>query len=343
MSLNKVKIAIIGLGRIARTHIDSIEHWPELCELTAVVDIKEDIAKAYSEEFNVPYYTSVEDCLADPNVDAVVICLRHDLHEPVSVQASNAGKHVLVEKVMATSVEDGISMVNAAKKNNKKLMVAQSRRYFQAFHVAKKQLDKIGKVTNSLYNFTCYFDKEVAPPWWQSKEATGGLAYPMLGSHAIDITLWMMDDREPVSVLAQGTSNNPDFEGDDDLTIIIGFNDGTQATCFLGINNSYPIHEGNIIGKKGTIKWSQTGDHVGLIGTADTDLYINGELIMSGASEPHNFAIQMKEFVDSVIEDREPLTSGEKIITQLKIIEAAQKSAVEKRVIMLEDSLTPVN
>ena len=64
---------------------------------------------------------------------------------------------------------------------------------------------------------------------------------------------------------------------------------------------------------------------------------------MSGASEPHNFAIQMKEFVDSVIEDREPLTSGEKIITQLKIIEAAQKSAVEKRVIMLEDSLTPVN
>ncbi|WP_338450093.1 Gfo/Idh/MocA family oxidoreductase [Niallia oryzisoli] len=342
MTVEKVKIAIIGLGRIARTHIDAIEHFPELCELTAVVDIKEDLAKSYGEEFNVPYYTSVEKCLEDPNVDAVVICLQHDLHEPISVQASNAGKHVLVEKVMATSVEEGLSMVEAAKNNNKKLMVAQSRRYFQAFHEARKHFHKIGKITNSLYNFTCFFDKDIAPQWWQSKEATGGLAYPMLGSHAIDITLWMLDDRDPVSVFASGVSNNPDFEGHDDITIIIGFNDGTQATCFLGTNNRYPKHEGHLIGKEGSIFWSQTGDHVGLIGTADTDLIVNGERIMTGESIPHNFAIQMKEFVDSIIEDREPLTSGEKIITQLRIIEAAQRSAVEKRVIMLEDSFTTV-
>ncbi|WP_375088731.1 hypothetical protein ACDZ29_22405 [Peribacillus sp. RS7] len=75
-------------------------------------------------------------------------------------------------------------------------------------------------------------------------------------------------------------------------------------------------------------------------GKADTDLIVNEEKIMSGAPNPHNFAIQMKEFDDSIIEDGEPFTSGEKIITQLKIIEAAQKSAVEKRVIMLEDYIT---
>ena len=136
------------------------------------MDIKEEnLAKSYSQKYNVPYYTSVEESLKDPNIDAVVICLPHNLHEPISVQASNAGKHVLVEKVMATSVAEGQSMVNAAKENNRKLMVAQSRRYFQAFHEARKHFDKIGKITNSLYNFKCYFDKEVAPPWWQSKEA----------------------------------------------------------------------------------------------------------------------------------------------------------------------------
>lgn len=336
----KVKISIIGLGRIARTHIDAINYWPELCKLSSVVDINEELAKAYSEEFNVPYYTSVEESLKDPNIDAVVICLPHNLHEPVSVQASNAGKHVLVEKVMATSVAEGLSMVEAAKRNNRKLMVAQSRRYFQAFEVAKQHFDKIGKITNYLYNFTCYFDKDIAPTWWQSKEATGGLAYPMLGSHAIDLILWMLDDREPVSVFAQGASNNPDFEGHDDITIVIGFNDGTQATCFLGTNNRYPKHEGHIIGRYGSIYWSQTGDHVGLIGTAETDLIVNGEKIMSGESKPNNFARQMKEFLDSIVHGREPLTSGEKIITQLEIIEAAQKSAHEKRVIMLEDFRT---
>ncbi|WP_375091204.1 Gfo/Idh/MocA family protein [Peribacillus sp. RS7] len=159
-----------------------MNHWPELCDLSAVVDIKEDLAKAYSEELNVPYYSSVEESLTDPDIDAVIICLPHNLHEPVSVQASDAGKHVLVEKVMATSVAEGLSMVEAAKRNNKKLMVAQSRRYFPAFDEARKHFDKIGKITNSLYNFTCYFDKNIAPPWWQSKEATGGLVYPMLGS-----------------------------------------------------------------------------------------------------------------------------------------------------------------
>lgn len=79
-----------------------------------------------------------------------------------------------------------------------------------------------------------------------------------------------------------------------------------------------------------------------MIGTADTDVYVNGEKIISGTPEPHNFAIQMKEFVDSIIEDREPLTSGEKIITQLKIIEAAQRSSAEKRLILLEDSMSSV-
>ena len=68
----------------------------------------------------------VKESLKDPNIDAVVICFPHNLHEPILVQASNAGKHVLVEKVMATSVAEGQSMVNAAKENNRKLMVARS-------------------------------------------------------------------------------------------------------------------------------------------------------------------------------------------------------------------------
>lgn len=64
---------------------------------------------------------------------------------------------------------------------------------------------------------------------------------------------------------------------------------------------------------------------------------------MLGESNPHNFVIQMKEFIASIIQDRESLTSGEKIIIQLKIIEAAQKSAVEKQVILLDESMTVVN
>ncbi|HEY8529660.1 MAG TPA: Gfo/Idh/MocA family oxidoreductase [Paenibacillaceae bacterium] len=334
---DKVRIAVLGLGRISRTHIDGIRHWPELCELYAVVDVQEHLAKSFSEEFGVRYYTSVDDAFADPNIDAVVVCLPHHLHKEVTVKACNAGKHVLVEKVMANSVAEGEAMVQAAEANGVNLMVAQSRRFFTATREAWNQRKNIGKITNMLYSFVCYFNVNTAPVWWRKKEYTGGLVYPMLGSHSIDFTLWMLDDRRPVSVYAQGASNNPDFEGDDDVTIIIGFDDGTHATNYLSINNRYPRHEALMIGQNGTIYFSQTGDHIGLIGTADTDLYINGQLVMSGESKPHNFALQMKEFVDSIREKRQPSPSGREILLQLKIIEAAQRSAAEKRVVMLDE------
>ena len=334
--LKKVRIAVIGLGRISRTHIDAIKYWPEYCELAAVVDVQEDLAKSFSAEFNVPYYTSVDKALSNPDIDAVVICLPHDLHEPICSQACQAGKHVLIEKVMATTVRAGENMVAEAKKNNVKLMVAQSRRFFLAFELLRKSLREIGKVKNMLYTFACFFDIKTAPKWWQSKESTGGLVYPMLGSHSIDFTLWTLDDRKPVSVFAQGASNNSDFEGDDDVTIVIGFDDGTHATNFLSINNKPSKHESLIIGEKGSIYFNQTGDHIGFVGTASTDLYVNGQLVMTGEPLPHNFAVQMKEFATSILEDRQPMASGEEILLQLKIIEAAQQSAREEAVIKID-------
>lgn len=335
---SKVRVAIIGLGRVSRTHIDAIKHWPELCELAAVVDTQEKLAVSFSEEYGVPYYTSVDEAFKDPNIDAVVICLPHLLHKEITVKACEARKHVLVEKVMANTVNDGKAMVEAAEKNKVNLMVAQSRRFFLALQEARKQREKIGKITNLFYTFACYFDVHTAPVWWQSKEATGGLVYPMLGSHSIDYTLWMLNDRRPVSVFAQGSSNNPDFEGDDEVTIVIGFDDGTHATNFLSINNRPSRHEGLVIGKEGSIYFTQTGDHVGLVGTAATDLFINGELIMSGDPIPHNFAVQMREFVESIREDRIPDASGREILLQLKIIEAAMISAEEKRVVRLDST-----
>lgn len=335
--MDRVKITVVGLGRIARTHIDGIKAFPSLCELVSVVDIDERRARSYSKEYQVPYYTSTEEAFADPLVDAVVICLPHSLHRPVTIEACEAKKHVLVEKVMATSLEDGQAMVDAANKNSVNLMVGQSRRFFPALQRAKEMVKKneIGKVVNFLYQFACLFNVDNAPPWWRSKEATGGLVYPMLGSHSIDFTLWLLDDREPCYVFAQGASNNKDFEGDDDVTLIIEFNDGTHATNYLSINNPAPKHSGLIIGQDGTIFFDQKGDHIGLVGTAATHLYLNDKEIMSGEDAIHNFALQMKEFVTSILEERSPSASGEEILTQLEIIELAQRSALERRSLKL--------
>lgn len=332
---SKIGLAVIGLGRISQTHIDAIRALPERCELIAVGDLREELAREVADRYQATPYGSVDEVLQDERVEAVVICLPHNLHAPISIQAADAGRHVLVEKVMARSYEEGVSMVEAAKRNNVKLMVGQSRRYFLALQEAHRRREDIGRIRNLLYTFAAYFDVNTAPPWWRRAEDTGGLVYPMLGSHSIDYALWMMDDRKPVAVFAKGASNNRDFEGDDDVTLVIEFDDGTHATNFLSINNRYSRHEALVVGEKGSIYFTQQGDHVGLIGVADTDLYVNGELIMSGDPRPHSFTVQMEEFLNSIDEDREPSSSGERVLTQLSVIEAAQVSAQKKRMIEL--------
>lgn len=334
--MRKKTLAVVGLGRIARSHISGIQQWPDLCELGAVVDVDRNRAQSFAQEYDVPYYTSTEEAYADPDIDAAVICVPHHLHAPLAIEACEAGMDVLVEKVMATTLADAEKMVQVADDNNANLMIGQSRRFFPAMREAYNRRNEIGTALNLLYNFACHFDTDTAPPWWKDKQKTGGLAYPMLGSHSIDYTLWMLDDREPVAVHATGASNNPDFEGDDDVTLTIEFDDGTHATNFLSINSHQPKHQGIVIGTEGTIHWEQGGDHSGdLVGIASTDMFFKGETVEIDQNTPHNFAFQMREFVESIQENREPATPGRKIVTQLEIIEKAQQSAKEERVVQL--------
>lgn len=334
--MDKVKIGIIGLGRISYSHIDGIKNLPEISKLTAVIDTNEEIAKKFSEEFNVPYFTSVDDALENGDIDAVVVCLPHMLHREITNKALNAGKHVLVEKVMANSLAEGVDMVETAEKNNRTLMVAQSRRFFQSYLKVQELLPQIGPVYSILYNFTCYFDEHNAPVWWQKEDYTGGLVYSMLGAHTIDFFLSTLkkDINDVKGVFATGASKDDYFEGHDEATVVIEFKDGLNVTGFLSINNKYPKHEVQIIGENGTIFFSQCGDHDGdLVGIAATDLYHNGELVMSGAPTPHNFTLQMKEFVESILENRTPIASGREILSQLSLIEASRASAKRGEVI----------
>lgn len=325
--MSRTTIAVVGLGRVARSHIDGILNSPEHCELGAVVDVREDRARAFAEEYDAPYYTATEEAYAEDAIDAAVICVPHHLHAPLAVEACEAGVHVLVEKVMARSVEEGERMVEAAADNGVNLMIGQSRRFFPALREAYERRGEIGRPTTLLYEFTPFFDADVAPDWWQSEEKTGGLVYPMLGAHSIDYTLWMVDS-EPASVYAEGTANNPDFEGDDDATLLVRFEDGTQATNFLSINNRDPTHRGLVVGTEGSIRWEQSGDHAGgLVGVASTDMRIGGEPVTVPEDAPHNFTNQMREFAASIQEGRAPEPSGEEVLTQLRVMEAAQESA----------------
>jgi predicted dehydrogenase len=332
---NKIGIAVIGCGRIGITHLEAIKELSDRVELIAVVDINNEMLERIAGKYRPKRsYSSVEDVLKDPEVEAVVVALPHNLHCPVTLQAVESRKHVLVEKPMAISLKDADRMIEAALKADVNLMVGQSQRYIPALQLSKTYLPKIGRPFSLVYRIMLLFNNANAPSWWRSEICTGGLLWPMLGSHTLDYSLWLFDDRKPMSVYAKTYSNNSSFEGDDEGTIIIEMEGGSFFTNHLSFNTFQAVRDCIVNGPLGTMSFSFRYEK-GLVGRIEADLLINGEAVFIDDGKEWNFVLQMKEFINSINENREPLTSGEFGRKVVNIIEAAMESSRTKKVVKI--------
>ncbi|HEY82671.1 MAG TPA: Gfo/Idh/MocA family oxidoreductase [Dehalococcoidia bacterium] len=335
----KLGIAVIGLGRIGESHLDGLRQNGDKAYIAAVVDIDEARAKASAERYQTKYYLSIDEALNDPSVQAAVVCLPHHLHKPVSIRIMEAGRHVLVEKPWAISSAEGKEMLAKAQEKGVVLMAGQSFRFMWAMWEAKQRVmrGEIGAPFNLLYIFAAPFTRDTAPPWWQDEEKTGGMAFTMYGAHTIDYTLWIYEGRKPVRVYAEARSINPDFEGMDEITITMRFDDDSMATNILSVNTRPTKHECLIVGPKGRIDVILRGGHVPgqLVGVFSGDLLVNGELVESDSPRFHQFAAQMREFISAISERREPIVRYAEMLTQLSVIEAAKKSAAIHQPVVL--------
>ncbi len=146
---HKLGIAVIGCGRIGITHLEAIKELSNRIELAALVDTNPQALQKVAGQYKLPKtYSSVEEALRDPKVEAAIVALPHNLHCPVTLQVARAGRHVLVEKPMAISVKETDPMIEAAEKAGVILMVGQSRRFIPALRLSKTFLPRIGKPFN---------------------------------------------------------------------------------------------------------------------------------------------------------------------------------------------------
>lgn len=336
MSLSqKTRIAVVGTGRVGISHVQGVLKNAEIMELAGIVESNHELADKVAKNYNTRAYYSVEDGLSDPSIDAFIISLPQFLHFPIGKQILEAGRHVLIEKPLGLNLCEVRELIRTADEHNVYVMAAQSRRFYRAIQYAKNLLPEIGGPTNMLYNFACIFTEKTAPPWWREEKKSGGLVLGMLGSHSIDLTLWMNEGKKPISVYAESRNISDVFEGDDASTVIIRFEDGTMATNYLSICNSPYVHECLIEGRNGSIFFKHEGDHVGIIGVSSTAVYLNGERI-EAPEEPDCFTMQVKEFVSAIQEGRQPSTSGQNVYSTYLILEAAKESAKRHEVIILD-------
>jgi len=330
----KLRIGVIGCGRIAQAHLAAIENLKDEADLIATADADEKRAREAKQRFGARLFTSrYEDILNHAEIDAVIITLPNHLHHPIALQAAMAKKHILVEKPIALNTKQALEMVDEAKRNGMTLMVGQSRRFSDAVFDLQKHIPEIGKLFRIQISFLVNFP---SPPtdWWKRSEEAGGLVILLQGSHSIDsILTWTK--KMPRQVFAFSSRQNTQWEGEDEADILLSFDQGELASMHLSLSTSPEIHEAILVGTKGVMRLTEYS--TGKPFRFGYHLDLNGKRIYSAEQTPSNYTLQLREFIDAIRGSRTPIASGEEVLSTMRVLDAVRLSEREKRIVSIEE------
>lgn len=212
----KIKIGIIGVGGISECHIDAYKNNPDV-ELYAFCDINPNTLKLKGERHGITrLYTDINEFLALEEMDAVSVCTWNNGHNPCTIAALKAGKHVLCEKPMSMSKEEAEEMKRVADEKDKLLMIGFVRRHGNDCKILKEFIDK-GDLGDIYYAKATYLRRNGNPGgWFGDKSRSGGGPLIDLGVHVIDLVRYLMGNPKPVSVYGatfSKLSNRPHIKG----------------------------------------------------------------------------------------------------------------------------------
>jgi len=199
---DKLKVAVIGNGTIGTVHADRYSRCPQV-ELGWVVDILPDRARTLAAAHGVPNVSAdYHDALKDPTVGAVSVCLPNYLHCPVTIDALQAGKHVLCEKPIALSLDEAQRMQAAAKKANRQLAIGVVNRFNDYVNLVKHAIDggELGQVYHVSFTFKAYRSIPGLGGWFTTKSKSGGGVMIDWGIHFLDLVLYCIGFPNPLSI-----------------------------------------------------------------------------------------------------------------------------------------------
>lgn len=339
--MSKIRVAVIGCGSISKHR-----HIPEYAgnenvELAAFVDIVKERAEAFAAEHGGKAFTDYKEMLAEVKPDAVSVNLPNALHAPVSIDAANAGAHVLVEKPMAATLEEAQAMIDAAKANNVFLMVGQNQRLMPPHVKAKEILESgvLGKVLSFRTSFGHpgpeAWSVDGRDSWFFEKEDAVMGAMGDLGVHKSDLIRYLLSDEVSEISAFIGTIDKEGTEVDDNAICVLRMKSGAIGSLVA----SWTYYKGE---DNSTVLWCQNG--VMKIGTHPDDQvivelrdgtvnkYKVGEI---ATNEKQTTSGVIDAFVESIVTKTKPSISGEEGKQSLAVILAAFESQATGKTIQL--------
>lgn len=339
--MDQVRIGIIGSGFMGRTNAETVTRYLERAELAAIAGGAR--AAGLAGEYSVACEPSWETLVARPDIDAVLISTPHAAHAAQAIAAARNGKHILLDKPMATTVEDCDRIIEAARASGVKLMIMFGQRFRTCNMEARRLIQEgaIGRV-RMILELILAGGGLASLPAWQSRPENAG---PFLGHavHNIDRIRWLTG-AEIASVSAQ-VQRDPATGNEISTMALMSLSNGAMATVWESWNVAPPAFPRSASGA-----WI-----AGESGNLDLDAYgllklgCGGEWKTVAEQDPIDwkgqgmlspvrmkaYQAQHQEFVNSILEDRAPSVTGEDGRAAVAVALAAYRSAAEGRVVTL--------
>ncbi|WP_434511180.1 Gfo/Idh/MocA family protein [Desulfitobacterium sp. AusDCA] len=328
----KVRFAVVGCGRIAPKHAESIVALPE-AELVAVCDIIPEKAQAFADKYGAKPYTSYEEMLAKEDIEVVTIATSSDLHAPIGIAAAKSGKHVMVEKPMAMTLKSADELIKTCKDNGVKLEVIHQNRFNKSVKLMRKALEegRFGKMTHGQATVRWNRDDNYyAQASWRGTKLQDGGVLMNQSIHNIDLLQWTFGPVE--SVFGYTTTAMRKIEMEDVGGAVIKFKSGAIG-LIEAASTIYPknIEETlNVFGSTGSV----------IIGGIAVNRIEAWEFPKSEEEKKQIFASQesdpptvygfghrevISDMIQAIREDRTPAIPGEEGRKALEIILAIYK------------------
>ncbi|MEK5038127.1 Gfo/Idh/MocA family protein [Sporosarcina sp. FSL K6-3457] len=337
--MTKLRVAVIGCGSIAKhRHLGEYDSHSAV-EIVAVCDIVEERAQETALQYGAKAYTDYKKLLEVEQIDAVSVCLPNYLHAPVSIAALEAGCHVLCEKPMATSKEEAEAMIQVAKSNDKKLMIAHNQRFVPS-HAKARALVASGEI-GKIYSFRTAFGHggpegwsvDGKDSWFFNKEQAFIGAMGDLGVHKADLLRYLLGEEfvEVAGFIETSAKENTDV--DDNAVCILKSASGIIGT--LAASWAYTSREDNstiIYGEHATLRLEDDPNYSLIVQYKNGEV-VNYELgaIQSNAEGGQTTTHVIDHFIESIVHNTEPLINGEEGMKSLEVILAALESMKTKQ------------
>lgn len=337
----EMRFAIIGCGRIAPKHAESIVAIPE-AELVAVCDIVPEKAQAFADKYGAEPYTDYHEMLKRPDIDVVTIATSSGLHAEIGIAAAQAGKHVMVEKPMAMTLKSADELIVACQKAKVKLAVIHQNRFNKSIKLMRQALEagRFGKLTHgqATVRWNRNDDYYAQAPWRGTKLQDGGVLMNQ-SIHNIDLLQWMFGPVE--SVFGYTATNLRKIEMEDVGAAVIKFKSGAMG-LIEAASTIYPknIEETlNVFGETGSVMVG--GIAVNRIETWEfpESEEEKKQIFASQESDPptvYGFGHReiIMDMIQAIQEDRTPAIPGEEGRKALEIILAIYKCQETKEPIV---------